>query len=266
MIRSSLKKAFKYQESLARAIFESSALYFGSTLLGKKNGDVPARVVFVSDVPEVHGAAVTGVAFCDNAMLGAATPATRNQELEEEDEEATDGQTNPDDHEPSVTARRFWEFAKPFKFDTPTPKRGWAGQKVYFAYLLARHPSTPERGHRTPSATEIKIGLQLLKAQLELARPRIIVPLGSGALKAVEKTLHLRNPVLIAKPATANPAWGPVTIFALAHPRPQERLHRPDFTQKSDWKKLAKFASALALEKPAKPTKPVARIKKRGRA
>ncbi len=271
MIRSSLKKAFRYQESLARAIYESSALYFGQTLLGKKNGDAPARVLFVSDVPEVHAAAVTGVAFCDTATLGASksTPKNENNEAEdsdedlEEDSDDTDSQETIADDEPSVTARRFWEFAKPFRFEKPTAARGWAGQKVHFAYLLARHPSTPERGHRTPTPTEIKIGLRLLGEQIELTRPRVIVPLGRGALKAVEKTLHLRNPVQIAKSANANPPWGPVTVFALAHPRPQERLQRPDFVQKKDWKKLANLVRAIAEEKPAKP---VARLKKRGKA
>lgn len=227
MIRANLTKAFEYHESLARAIYESSALYFGQTLLSKKNGDLPAKILFVSDVPEVHAAAVTGVAFTDPTQLGTAQHDAAGHTI------------------PSPAARRFGEFTKPLGLQTPDVKKGWAGQKVYFAYFIPRHPCTPDHGHRAPTATEIKIALQLLNAQVNLAQPRLIVPLGNAANKAVTKLLRLKELSPVAKETRAQADWGPVTIYPLTHPRPKERLHRPDWQQKLDWKKLAKIKNEL---------------------
>jgi uracil-DNA glycosylase len=225
MIRSTLAKAFDYRESLARAIYESSALYFGKTLLSRKNGDAPCKILFVSDVPEVHAGAVTGIPFVDPAML--AGPA-----ITAEDETPA---------ESSVTARRFWQFAKPLGIKKPDAKNGWQGSKCFVAYLLARHPSTAERGHRAPTGTEIKIALQLLKAQLELTQPRIIVPLGDAPSKAVEKLLRLQGTPQVSRTVETQANWGPVTILSLTHPRPKERLKRADWQQKLDWRKLARL-------------------------
>ena len=134
--------------------------YAGPLALSEKNGDIPAAMLFIGEAPGRLGAGFTGIPFF-----------TRQNEQ---------------------SANRFAAFMAQLEADCDG-ENGWRGHGVFVTNVVLRNPvqqGTRGLKNRPLTRDEVKTSLELLRRQIALVRPRIIVALGKKACRALSMLFH----------------------------------------------------------------------------
>ncbi len=149
-------------DQLSQLISEAEKLYpkdgrryAGPLALSAKNGDIPAAILFIGEAPGRLGAGSTGIPFF-----------TRQNEQ---------------------SANRFAALMATLGADCDG-ENGWRGHGVFVTDVVLRNPvQQGARGlkNRPLTRNEVKASLELLRRQIALVRPRIIVALGKKACRAL---------------------------------------------------------------------------------
>lgn len=141
----------------ANKIYQDNNRYAGPLALSDKNGDIPAKIFFVSEAPGRLGAGATGIPFFS----------LKNEQ----------------------SAKRFGILMAKLGIDCDV-NRGWKGHNVFVTDVILRNPVEPgANGLRNRRITnyEIKLSLGLLQKQIELVNPEIIVAVGKKAAEALSE-------------------------------------------------------------------------------
>jgi uracil-DNA glycosylase family 4 len=105
-----------------------------------------------------------------------------------------------------------------------------------------------ERGrNRRPRPAEVRACAGYLRAVLELARPRLVVPLGAVALAALAAIEPHR--LVLARDAGRPVPWRGRWLMPLYHPAARSAVRRPLPQQVEDWRRLGAFAARLPASK-----------------
>ncbi len=129
--------------------------YAGPLALSEKNGDIPADILFIGEAPGRLGAGSTGIPFF-----------TRQNEQ---------------------SANRFVALMAHLGADCDG-ENGWRGHDVFVTDVVLRNPvQQGARGlkNRPLTRDEVRVSLELLRRQIVLVRPRMIVALGKKACRAL---------------------------------------------------------------------------------
>lgn len=186
--------------------------YAGLLALSPRNGDIPASVLFVSEAPGLKGAGSTGIPFFT----------LRNEQ----------------------SANRFAKLMMKIGADCDA-KQGWCGHGVFVTDVVLRNPvETGRNGLRNRGLTraEVKASLGLLRNQIGLVRPRVVVAVGKQACRALSE--------LLACDVKIDGVFHDVpgedfTVVGCPHPSPRNNA-RPHLrvVQEEVFGKLAVFLSA----------------------
>ena len=133
--------------------------YAGPLALSQKNGDIPARLLFVSEAPGLKGAGSTGIPFFT----------LRTEQ----------------------SAVRFAKLMGLLGADCDA-ERGWRGHGVFVTDVVLRNPVESGRNglkNRGLTRAEVRSSLGLLREQIALVRPRVVVAVGKQACRALSELL-----------------------------------------------------------------------------
>jgi len=139
----------------ARKLFPNDGKrYRGPLALSVRNGDVPSAIMFVAEAPGRLGAGSTGIPFYSERG--------------------------------ARSAKRFADLIGRLGADCDS-QNGWQGHDVFVTDVVLRAPmySPGDRRNRGISRREINASLPLLKEQIGVVRPRIVVALGAKACRAL---------------------------------------------------------------------------------
>jgi uracil-DNA glycosylase family 4 len=143
---------------LADKAFPNDGVNFSGPLaLSPKNGDIPSNIIIIGEAPGRLGAGHTGIPFFS----------TRNEQ----------------------SAARFSKLMAELGADCDA-ENGWQGHGVFVTDVVLRHPvrmGKKENINRGTTKAELRASLELLRLQIALLLPRVIVALGRKACWAVSE-------------------------------------------------------------------------------
>lgn len=132
------------------------------------------------------------------------------------------------------SARRFKHL-----FDTLDIDR----KKIFITNACIYYPMREDYRDKPPTIKEINFSVKILEDQIKRVKPRIIVTLGTTALRTLKKIYpELRHVKL--KTHVAKPISNPRLIFPLYHTSNRAAITRKEKDQKRDWRHLKKLISS----------------------
>lgn len=129
------------------------------------------------------------------------------------------------------------------RFDAFLALAGLSREEVFVTNAVLCNPLDKAGRNRPPSANEVGRCLPFLAEQLRLLKPRLVVTLGSVALRALGR-LEAHN-IVLSRDAGQEVAWRRMSVVALYHPGRQSTLHRPQLEQEDDWRRLGSMVRAV---------------------
>ncbi len=136
---------------------------------------------------------------------------------------------------PDQTARAFKELLA---------SAGIPRATIFITNAVLCYPDTPRYKDTPPRPREIRNCLRFLKDQLEVVRPRLLVPVGGTALRALQLLLpesttlrQFRLKDSIGTVARDVEPW----VYPVYHTSARAQVHRPLELQKEDWAKIPRI-------------------------
>jgi len=113
---------------------------------------------------------------------------------------------------------------------------GWRREWVFITNAVLCNPRDDTGLNSSPTAEEIQNCSCFLKETIEIIKPRLLVPLGQTALRA----LHFIHPhtVILRKDVGQLIPWKDYSLVPLYHPSPRAMVHRSEREQREDYRRL----------------------------
>ena len=114
---------------------------------------------------------------------------------------------------------------------------GISRNDIYVTNAVLCNPKDADGNNSTPTATEAANCHPFLRRQIELVNPKIVVPLGNTALRALSG-IELHGLTLSQNVRTIN-TWFDRSVIPLYHPGQRAMIHRSFANQRSDYQFVA---------------------------